>query len=198
MLTLNRTFMTLSPSDIVRQKADLRHTMKSHRAQFSETERAIASQILCDILKNWLQSRPENRIAIYLAMPVEINLDALGRALIKRDKIVCAPRLDAATGTMHFAHLPSLDAVTRGVYGVREPVASEEIKPEIVFVPGLAFDKSGGRLGMGGGWYDRVLAEIPLKIGVCYSGQIVDEVPVEPHDIKMDWLASEAGLLKCE
>lgn len=198
MFTTNRTFMTLFPSDIVRQKADLRRAMKSYRAQLSETERAIASQITCDIVESWLQSRSENRIAIYLAMPDEINLDTLGAELIESNKIVCAPRFHAATGMMHFARLPSLNAVTRGAYGVREPVASEEIKPEIALVPGLAFDRRGYRLGMGGGWYDRVLADIPLKIGVCYGGQVVDEVAVEAHDIKMDWLASEVGLVMCE
>lgn len=190
--------MTISPADIARQKADLRRAMKSCRARLSETERAVASQLLCDILADWLQSRAENCIAIYLAMPTEINLDALGRVLIERNKIVCAPRVEAATGTMHFARLPRLDAVTRGAYGVREPISDEIVRPDLALVPGLAFDQNGGRLGMGGGWYDRVLADIPVKVGVGFGGQIVANVPVEAHDIRMNWLASENGLWRCE
>lgn len=187
-----------SPAEIARQKADLRRAMKSRRAQFSESERARAPQNLCDILSNWLQSRPENRIAIYLALPAEINLDALASELIGAGKIVCAPRVDAATGTMCFARLPNLNAVRRGAYSVREPIVDEIVRPELALVPGLAFDKFGGRLGMGGGWYDRVLADIPVKVGVGFNGQIVENVPVEAHDINMDWVASENGLGGCE
>ncbi len=190
--------MTLSPADISRQKAELRREMKSYRAQLGEQERARASQKLCDILSNWLRTRDENRIAIYLALPTEINLDALGAELIERDKIVCAPRLDTATGTMCFARLPDLDAVTRGAYGVREPVASEIVRPQLALVPALAFDQTGGRLGMGGGWYDRALSDISVKVGVGFGAQIVANVPVEAHDIKMDWLASETGLWRVQ
>lgn len=190
--------MTLSPADISRQKADLRREMKSYRAQLGEQERARASQKLCAILSNWLRTRDENRIAIYLATPTEINLDALGAALIERDKIVCAPRLDTATGTMCFARLPDLNAVTRGAFGVREPRGDEIVRPELALVPGLAFDKNGGRLGMGGGWYDRALSDIPVKVGVGFGGQIVDEVPMNAHDMKMDWLSSDQGLWRVQ
>jgi len=81
---------------------------------------------------------------------------------------------------------------------VREPIYDEAVRPEIALVPGLAFDRHGRRLGTGGGWYDRVLAEIPIKIGVGFGWQIVDEVPVEAHDIRVNWLASDAGLVKCD
>ena len=161
-------------------------------------ERERASQTVCEILGDWLQSRAETRIAIYLALPHEMNLDALTAQLLRSRKIVCAPRLDAATGTLWFARLPDLSAVTRGAFGVREPISDQAIQPEIALVPGLAFDQCGNRLGMGGGWYDRVLAQIPVKIGVCFRGQIAGEVPVEAHDIPMNWLASDLGLLRCE
>lgn len=190
-------FMSLLSPDITIEKARLRLKMKAHRANLAESERARASQMVCEILNDWLQTRAETRIAIYLARPVELNLDALASELLNAGRIVCAPRLDAATSTMRFHRLPNLDAIRRGAYDVREPIFDEIILPEIVLVPGLAFDRRGCRLGMGGGWYDRVLAQIPIKIGVCFRGQIADEVPIESHDIKMDWLASEAGLVRC-
>ena len=171
--------------------------MKTHRANLSATQRARASQIVCEILADWLQNRAETRIAIYLATPLELDLDALAAELIRRDKIVCAPRPNAATSTMNFVRLLDLNAVTRGAWGVRAPIADEIVRPEIVLVPGLAFDWRGCRLGMGGGWYDRVLSEIPVNVGVCFGGQIVGEVPVESHDVRMDWMASELGLVKC-
>lgn len=189
--------MTLSPAKIARRKSNLRRAMNSYRACLGETERARASQLACEILSNWLRTRAETRIAVYLALPAELNLDALIAQLLRANKIACAPRLDAATATMCFARLPDLDAVRRGAYGVREPIGDEIVQPELALVPGLAFDHNGGRLGMGGGWYDRVLAQIPVKVGVGFGAQIVENVPIEAHDIKMDWLASDAGLAKC-
>ena len=171
----NLLFMPILPNGIPIYKAALRHHMKTRRAQLSADERARASQIVCEILGAWLQTRAETRIAVYLATPHELNLDVLADELIGRDKIVCAPRLTAATATMRFARLLDLSAVTRSSYNVREPISDEIVRPEIALVPGLAFDKLGGRLGMGGGYYDRVLGDIPVKIGVCFGGQIVSE-----------------------
>ena len=195
---LNSLFMSLAPPEISVQKAQLRREMKTYRAGLTPDTRALASAQVCQILSAWLCSHAASHIAIYLASPLEINLDALGVTLINAGKVVCAPRVNIASDIMNFRHLTDLDSVTCGVYDVREPISDQIILPEIVLVPGLAFDRRGHRLGMGGGWYDRVLSDIPLKIGVCFGWQIVDEIPVETHDINMNWLASEMGLLHCE
>ena len=185
------------PSDIAAQKRDLRLEMKARRALLNESDRARASWLLCDSLSQWLLARPETRIAIYLARPFEIGLDALARELMGAGKIVCAPRLDVENERMRFYRLTDLDATTLGPWGVREPIGDEIVQPELAIVPGLAFDESGRRLGTGGGWYDRVLADIPLKIGVVFSGQIVERVPTETHDIAMNRVASEHHLIEC-
>ena len=189
--------MSIPVADAPLYKTQLRRKMKAYRANLSANERAQSSQIVCETLGNWLLSRAETRIAVYLATPVELDLDALTTRLLRADKIVCAPRLDAATATMRFARLRDLNATTRGAYAVREPISQEIVRPEIALVPGVAFDRRGSRLGMGGGWYDRVLTEISLKIGVCFGGQIGQDIPIEAHDASMDWLASEAGLWRC-
>lgn len=189
--------MSLLASEISICKAQLRAKMKAQRADLGADERAKSSQIVCETLGDWLQNRAESRLALYLATPNEINLDALATQLLRASKIVCAPRVEAATGTMRFVRLFDLGAITRGAYDVREPISDEFVRPEIVLVPGLAFDRNGGRLGMGAGCYDRVLSDIPIKIGVCFRGQIADAVPVEAHDVRMNWLASDAGLAWC-
>ena len=199
--------MTISSADIAAtgiaaQKKDLRLEMKARRALLNESDRARAAWILNDLLGDWLRAHAatraathdKTRVAIYLARPSEISLDALASELIQRDAIVCAPRVDVENTRMSFHRLADLDATTRGPWGVREPPDGELVRPEIALVPGLAFDQNGGRLGTGGGWYDRVLAEIPVKIGVCFGEQIVAKVPIEAHDIQMNWLASDAGL----
>jgi 5-formyltetrahydrofolate cyclo-ligase len=71
--------------------------------------------------------------------------------------------------------------------------------PDVVIVPGLAFTATGDRLGQGGGWYDRFLADVRAActvIGVCFSEQLVDVVPVEAHDIRMDHVVTEQGVAR--
>lgn len=71
--------------------------------------------------------------------------------------------------------------------------------PDVVVVPGLAFTKTGDRLGQGGGWYDRHLAQVRADcttIGVCFAEQIVDTLPVEAHDITMDHVVTDQGVVR--
>lgn len=71
--------------------------------------------------------------------------------------------------------------------------------PDVVIVPGLAFTSDGDRLGQGGGWYDRFLAEIRrdcTTIGVCFAEQVVDSLPVERHDVAVDHVLTDAGIVR--
>ena len=71
--------------------------------------------------------------------------------------------------------------------------------PDVVVVPGLAFTAAGDRLGQGGGWYDRFLSKVRpdcTTIGVCFAEQIVDELPVEVHDVTMDHVVTDRGVLR--
>jgi 5-formyltetrahydrofolate cyclo-ligase len=80
------------------------------------------------------------------------------------------------------------------------PTAAPPVDPlaiDVVIVPGLAFTGAGGRLGQGGGWYDRVLAQLrsdASTVGVCFEAQVVDAVPSEPHDAVLDVVVTEAGV----
>ena len=71
--------------------------------------------------------------------------------------------------------------------------------PDLVVVPGLAFTAAGERLGQGGGWYDRYLAQVRddcTMIGVCFAEQILDTLPVEAHDVTMDRIVTERGVVR--
>jgi 5-formyltetrahydrofolate cyclo-ligase len=96
-----------------------------------------------------------------------------------------------------FSHLE------RGAHGTLEPPAdaATRISPAdaaFVLVPGVAFDRAGGRLGRGGGFYDRLLAHprfVARRIAVCFACQLVERVPVEPHDAEVDEIVTEDGWL---
>jgi len=71
--------------------------------------------------------------------------------------------------------------------------------PDVVVVPGLAFTTDGDRLGQGGGWYDRFLSQVRsdcTSIGVCFAEQIVDALPVEAHDVVVDHVVTDRGVLR--
>lgn len=82
-------------------------------------------------------------------------------------------------------------------YAIPEPVGelfTDWVKIDLILVPGVAFDKSGNRLGRGKGYYDKVLKQTgAYKLGVCFDFQLVERVPVEPHDVKMDRVVASGG-----
>lgn len=83
-------------------------------------------------------------------------------------------------------------------FGTVRPTGPERI-PAYVLVPLLAFDRTGARLGYGGGFYDRTLPLLPGRsaVGCAFAAQMVDEVPVGPYDIRLDAVATERGVMRC-
>ena len=183
---------------VSRSKDDIRREMRARRRALSADERAEASAVVCaklarsaglgDVVDPFEIGSP---VAVYLASPDEIDLRAFIERLLWLGCKVVAPRWNGET--YELAVLKGLDArhLRRGPMGIMEPVDAEIVPPKEVdgwIVPGLAFTRDGRRLGYGGGWYDRLLADAPkdaVKIGVAHSFQIVDDLPSEPHDIPL-------------
>ena len=140
-------------------------------------------------------------VAVYLASPCEIDLRACIEALLRRGTVVVAPRWNGEV--YELARLRGLDdaGLRTGPMGIREPAAAELVHARDVsawIVPGLAFTADGRRVGYGGGWYDRLLADAAPgaeKIGVAYPFQLVDDLPALPHDIRLSEIvcASKKG-----
>jgi len=88
--------------------------------------------------------------------------------------------------------------MVRERFGTYRPTGAIR-SPDLLFVPLLAFDRAGRRLGYGGGYYDRTLATIPAAraIGCAYAAQEVDEVPATDRDIRLNAVATEHGVLAC-
>ena len=133
-------------------------------------------------------------IAVYLASKEEIDLTDFIVAALSVGCILVAPRWNGTD--YELVRLQDLTTLVKGPHAILEPPAGPVVRPEDVrawLVPGLAFTQDGGRLGYGGGWYDRLLgkasAQAP-KIGIAYAFQLVDELPSEPHDICLTAVAS--------
>jgi 5-formyltetrahydrofolate cyclo-ligase len=83
-------------------------------------------------------------------------------------------------------------------FGTLRPTG-EEVVPDVLMVPLLAFDAAGRRLGYGGGYYDRTMVRLPdrFRLGCAFAVQQVDVVPTGPHDIRLDAVATESGIIRC-
>jgi 5-formyltetrahydrofolate cyclo-ligase len=138
-------------------------------------------------LAKWLLARPALRtVAIYSALAGEVDLTALRHHHPQLNWVY--PKV----GGHHLTFHPG-DRLQPGAHGILEPAEGSPEVPldqiDAFFCPGLAFDKSGHRLGRGRGFYDRLLAQArpdALKIGVCFPFQIVPNTFPEPHDVIMD------------
>lgn len=167
----------------------------------SPQERGIASMRICALLKEWsdAQCGKIKRAAIFLAGPREPNLDSLGSLLQESGVAVYAPCI--AENQASFSLIsPDWSNVVTNSLGWREPSTEDKAKLvqagslDVIFLPGLAFDLKGNRLGQGGGWYDRALEDLPAQVicvGVSFDFQIVDALPHEPHDRNVSLIVTE-------
>lgn len=138
-------------------------------------------------------------LAGYMAMRSEIDpLPAMEEAAAHGP--VCVPVIEAKGQPLKFARWEPGCAMVDGTFGARVPQTLDYIEPEILIVPLVAFSRSGGRMGYGGGFYDRTLellrARRPtLAVGFAYAAQEDPDLPLEPTDQPLDMIVTERGIL---
>ncbi len=170
-------------------KTQLRHKFRSIREHLSAADVAAASSAICQRLAAWLNEQAAGRILTYLAFHNEPDLGQLFELLPHVHWIV--PRIiEQRRMTLH-PYDPA--RLLRHPFGMLEPAADlPVIAPstlDLVLTPGVAFDRHGGRLGFGGGYYDRLLLATPaLRVGITYDVCLADELPCGEHDQRMDWV----------
>jgi len=140
--------------------------------------------------------------ALYLPMHSEFDALPLAEALGARGVRLAMPRAWAEGAPLDFHAWSPGDAVEADASGSAAPLdTAEKLEPDLVFVPLVAFDTFGGRLGQGGGYYDRTLEALarrdprPLFVGLGFGGQQVERVPCEGHDQKLDGVLTESGYM---
>ena len=202
-------------------KQALRQEMRRRRKAMPPEEKAAGEQRLC---RRFLESsyyRNCRQLFCFVALPQEpetrgilrqaladgkiVAVRHIGRDHIKQTIIVAVPRcLPERRMAFHQLNreVPLEQQLLSGSFGVAEPQETLPVitpQPEQVplcLVPGLAFDRKGGRLGYGAGYYDRFLAAYPflLKIGCALTPFLTDCVPTEPTDQRLDGIATESSL----
>jgi 5-formyltetrahydrofolate cyclo-ligase len=179
---------------IIKDKTSLRSKMREKRKLISKESRHHASESICGKLTQNTKAIALNNpvIAVYFASPSEIDLSKFIDFSLQRNAKIVAPRWNGETYELALVKSLNAEDVRTGPMNILEPAEDNILNPEDVdlwIIPGLAFTRNGKRLGYGGGWYDRLLSRADpksLKIGVAYDFQIVNDIPSEPHDIRID------------
>ncbi|WP_052019821.1 5-formyltetrahydrofolate cyclo-ligase [Paenibacillus sp. JCM 10914] len=192
-------------------KQALRHRMAEQRNRLSLEERAEKSRLACEYACELMKADQVKSFMIYLSFRSELDTRSIIEWAWQSGIRVIVPRSVPEDRTMELYEMMDWSELVPGAYGIMEPDPSRssrvrDIVPEIIWVPGLAFDRNGGRLGYGGGYYDR-LSVMPVEatnpnsamlgdaqwIGLGYASQVLDHVPTEVHDRILDGLVTEQG-----
>lgn len=162
-----------------------------------QSEYALPAELeeLAEYLKGW------QTVLLYWSLDDEVCTHALVERLYKEGHRVLLPHVVSDTEmTLH--PYAGLEQMRQGAWGILEPVTQsvdlatlDEGRDAVAVVPGMAFDANGGRLGRGKGYYDRLLKLLPYiyKVGLCYDWQVVDEVPMNEYDVRMNRIITVPG-----
>jgi 5-formyltetrahydrofolate cyclo-ligase len=202
--------MRVTPSDssfgAVRTR--LRAELRAQRRALTAAERACAAQLVARNVDRKLRLRAGDRVALYCTLRDELDSTPLFALARRRGWRIYVPRIDRARHgrKMRFVEAGGRERLNR--LGIREPQASRTIGArwlDLVLVPLVGFDAHGMRLGAGGGFYDRAFAyrrwrhawRGPRLVGVGYAFQQLPRIHSAQHDVHLDAVVTEKGVIKC-
>jgi 5-formyltetrahydrofolate cyclo-ligase len=194
--------MNEQPNEINFDKTALRKAMTRLRDGIAEEERALRSAAACRNLSEWMKQHQVNSFMCYIPFRSELDTRYLIEWAWETGVEVSVPRCNPADSSMALYKLESWAELAEGAYGIMEPdplqcqPMPDLYVPQLVVTPGLAFDLKGSRLGYGGGYYDRYAERLredrSVKwLGIAFEDQLVDEIPIQVHDKRMDGIVTE-------
>ena len=184
-------------------KSSLRKAILARREAMDTGTRTALSDDILDQILDLDCYRRSGVVLAYVGFGSELCTDVFVRRVLDDGKTLLLPRVNREGRRLeiHEVKDPVQDLET-GTWGIREPNPDlcPRVEPEAIdfaLVPGVAFDPRGGRLGYGGGFYDKLLAGCPeprpLLVAGAFELQVVEEVPLEGHDVRVDLIFTEGG-----
>lgn len=170
-------------------KKELRAHIRAQKRAMTEQQIVDAGNKLCALFLDTDAYKSAKTIYGYLPYNQEVRTVPILQQALRDGKKVAVPKVYG--DEMRFIYMTDLSLVEKGYSGIPEPVADEPVADDshaLVLMPGLAFDVKGGRIGYGGGFYDKFLAKEPdhPTVALCYAFQMVEQLPAEEFDIPVD------------
>jgi 5-formyltetrahydrofolate cyclo-ligase len=182
-------------------KAELRALGLARRAAMTEDERRAGSELAVAHLRPLL--RPGETVSLFWPMRDEIDPRGLIGDVLRAGGHVAMPVVE--TRKIHFRRFDGEAGLEPGVFGTRHPHAGHPmLDPDLVVAPLAAFDRRGGRIGYGAGYYDNAIADLNARgrkfrvVGIAFACQEVGAVLLEPHDQRLTFIATERELIRAE
>lgn len=184
------------------RKKEVRTLALAQRAALTENERQGKNRQIQELVLSLPEYEAAQTVMLFLNFRDEVETTFLAEETLARGKGLILPRC----GPQHILIPAVIRDLSRdvepGTWGIREPrkdalIEADPGTVDLVLVPGAAFDRSGNRLGYGGGYYDRFFARLPAgvpRVAIAYSLQVLPEVPTDEHDEKITILVTEEGV----
>lgn len=185
----------------LREKEALRKFLINRRSELGPSI-DFQSNILNNI-KPLIEEIENEYIGTYISFRDELDTKKLNQYLLERELNLALPAIDFQTKEINFFMYHKNTELIENKFSILEPKDKDKvIFPKIILIPLLGYSKSGFRLGYGGGYYDKYLSKNDIgdvkKIGIAFSFQEVEEIPVEDHDERLDWILTEKHLYKVQ
>lgn len=170
-------------------KQELRRVIREKKRVMTQEEILTASALLAEQFYQTPQYKNAKTIYGYLPYNQEVRTVPMLRQALLDGKKVAVPKVYG--DEMRFIYMEDLEKTATGYAGIPEPIADEPVAHDptaLVLMPGLAFDRTGNRMGYGGGFYDKFLADEPdhPTVALCYEFQLLPSVPREEYDVPVD------------
>ena len=183
-------------------KKIIRKRIQKKRDRLSSHARLTGSISIAAKLMGLGCYKDSKEILVYYPFRSEIDTTIIISRALKQQKKVILPRVNCKDLDLYYIKDLSND-MSPGSFDIMEPIPSECTPAsykdiDIVLVPGVSFDRDLNRLGYGGGFYDKLLEKLPaylLRIALAFDLQIVDNIPVMEHDLKVDMIITETGII---
>lgn len=180
----------------MQSKSELRRRLLARRQGITEEVRSGLEGTIIERIRARADYTHASTISLYMPIRGEVDLLPLWRPA---DKRILFPKV--LGDTIAFSSAATREDFTRGTYGILEPTSLHNVEVreiDLIFVPGIAFDRYGHRLGYGKGYYDRLIRGNPdtLFIGVCLDEFLVEKLPVDPWDACVRFVVTQAGIYK--
>jgi 5-formyltetrahydrofolate cyclo-ligase len=190
----------------VKDKNSLRKELLDRRDAIPPEVRRIKNRLICEKILSLDEVINARTLFFFASFRSEVDTFGMMRTLLPAGKEVVVPKVEKERHLLLLYEVRDVDALMPGYMGIPEPpVAVGEIPADVndvdlVIIPGAGFDPAGNRIGYGGGYYDRLLAELRRGIPViapAYEEQIVGSIPAEPHDVRVSVIVTDRRVIRC-
>ena len=182
-------------------KEEIRNRINKIRKKMPKETISEKSGKITNTLTNLEEYARSDTVMFYISLDFEVDTkELIKEELLKKDKTLIIPYLEE--NTINIYKLENFSSLKKGNYGILEPIKKEKFndKIDLIIVPGVAFDKNGTRLGFGKAYYDEFLKDHKesIKIGLAFEEQIIDHIPIEPHDKSVDMIITDKRIIRCK